>query len=187
MKKMIDRVGICLLIAAFFWCGTLISDRQRLNRELIRLHIVAASDGAEDQARKLRVRDAVTQSLQSDLQKLTDAEQARAYLQEKLPDIQQVATRTLQNLGCQDSVRVSLCKEAFDTRVYDTFSLPSGVYQALRIVIGEGQGHNWWCVVFPGLCVPDGLNQALQGQQGYELRFGVLDALGKLENILFAG
>ena len=52
MKKMIDRVGICLLIAAFFWCGTLISDRQRLNRELIRLHIVAASDGAEDQVRK---------------------------------------------------------------------------------------------------------------------------------------
>ena len=126
MHKMIDRVGICLLIAAFFWCGTLISDRQRLNRELIRLHIVAASDGAEDQARKLRVRDAVTQSLQSDLQKLTDAEQARAYLQEKLPDIQQVASRTLQSLGCQDSVRVSLCKEAFDTRVYDTFSLPSG-------------------------------------------------------------
>ena len=203
MKKMIDRVGICLLIAAFFWCGTLISDRQRLNRELIRLHIVAASDGAEDQVRKLRVRDAVTQSLQSDLQKLTDAEQARAYLQEKLPDIQQVASRTLQSLGCQDSVRVSLCKEAFDTRVYDTFSLPSGVYQALRIVIGEGKGHNWWCVVFPGLCVPaasegfadtaagagfpDGLNQALQGQQGYELRFGVLDALGKLENILFTG
>ena len=102
MKKMIDRVGICLLIAAFFWCGTLISDRQRLNRELIRLHIVAASDGAEDQARKLRVRDAVTQSLQSELQKLTDAEQARAYLQEKLPDIQQVASRTLQSLGCQD-------------------------------------------------------------------------------------
>ena len=126
MKKMIDRVGICLLIAAFFWCGTLISDRQRLNRELIRLHIVAASDGAEDQARKLRVRDAVTQSLQSDLQKLTDAEQARAYLQEKLPDIQQVASRTLQSLGCQDSVRVSLCKEAFDTRVYDTFPCPPG-------------------------------------------------------------
>ena len=96
----------------------------------------------------------MTKSLQADLKKLTDAEQARAYLQEKLPDIQQVASRTLQSLGCQDSVRVSLCKEAFDTRVYDTFSLPSGVYQALRIVIGEGKGHNWW---WAGIGRPTGM------------------------------
>jgi len=197
------RVFICLLLAVFFWCGTLISDRQRLREELIRLHVVAASDSPEDQARKLEVRDAVTKSLQSDLQNIKDAEQAKQYLQAKLPYIQEVARNTLRSLGCEDGVSVSLCREAFDTRVYDTFTLPAGVYEALRIVIGEGQGKNWWCVVFPGLCIPaasegfetvaagagfpEALNQSLSGESNWDLRFGILDAMGKLETILFAG
>lgn len=203
MKRMIKCVGICLLLAVLFWCGTLLSDRQRLHQELIRLHVVANSDSPVDQARKLRVRDAVTQSLRADLQNIQDVQQAKQYLQEKLPYIQKVAANTLHTLGCEDAVTVSLCLETFEKRVYDTFTLPSGVYQALRIVIGEGQGKNWWCVVFPGLCVPaasegveevaagagfpGALNNALTGEEGYELRFGILDAMGKLENFLFAG
>jgi stage II sporulation protein R len=95
-----------------------------------------------------------------------------------------------------------LCKEAFDKRVYDTFTLPAGIYNALLIVIGDGQGKNWWCVVFPSLCIPaasetfadtaagagfpETLNRALTGDNGYELRFAVLDVLGNLENILFS-
>lgn len=201
MRKIMGRVGICLLVAVFFWCGTLISDRQRLRQELIRLHVVANSDSPADQVLKLQVRDAVTDSLKSDLQKISDVRQAKQYLQEKLPYIQSVANQTLRSLGCEESVEVSLCREEFDTRVYDTFTLPAGVYHALRIVIGEGQGKNWWCVVFPGLCIPaasdgfedvaagagfpDALNESLTGEEGYELRFGILDAMGKLENILF--
>ena len=203
MKKIIGRVGICLLVAACFWCGTLLSDRQRLREELIRLHVVANSDSQDDQVRKLQVRDAVAESLKYDLENIADVELAKQYLQENLPYIQKVAENTLQALGCEDVVRVSLCRETFDTRVYDTFTLPAGVYHALRIVIGEGQGKNWWCVVFPGLCIPaaadgmadiaagagfpDALNSSLLGEEGYELRFGILDAMGKLENILFEG
>lgn len=203
MKKIIGRVGVCLLVAACFWCGTLLSDRQRLREELIRLHVVANSDSQEDQVRKLQVRDAVAESLKYDLENIADVELAKQYLQEKLPYIQTVAENTLQALGCEDAVRVSLCRETFDTRVYDTFTLPAGVYHALRIVIGEGQGKNWWCVVFPGLCIPaavdgmadiaagagfpDALNSSLLREEGYELRFGILDAMGKLENILFEG
>lgn len=201
MKKLMGRVGICLLAAVFFWCGMLVSDRQRLREELIRLHVVANSDSDQDQYYKLCVRDAVTESLKEDLEKVADQEQAKAYLQEKLPVIRRIAEETLTALGCDDTVAVSLCREAFDTRVYDTFSLPAGVYDALRIVIGEGEGHNWWCVVFPGLCLPaasDGvedvaagagfpetLTDTLTGEEGYELRFGLLDAMGKLENLLF--
>ena len=203
MKKIMGRVGICFLLAAFFWCGTLISDRQRLRQELIRLHVVANTDAREDQIRKLQVRDAVTESLKTDLEIIADVEQAKAYLQEKLPYLQTVAEQTLKSLGCEDSVTVRLCKEAFDTRVYDTFLLPAGVYNALRIVIGEGAGQNWWCVVFPGLCIPaasdgvqdvaagagfpEALNKSLTQEEGYELRFGILDAAGKLENMLFRG
>ena len=197
------RVGICFLLAAFFWCGTLLSDRQRLREELIRLHVVPNSDAQEDQIRKLQVRDAITRSIESDLGSITDVRQAEQYLREKLPYIQGVAEEALKAVGCDDGVSVSLCREAFDTRFYDTFTLPAGVYNALRVVIGDGQGKNWWCVVFPGLCIPaasDGvadvaagagfpqsLQDSLTGEAEYELRFGVLDALGKLENILFAG
>lgn len=191
----------CAVLAGGVWCGALLADRQTLNTELIRLHVVANSDSEQDQALKLRVRDAVTESLKQDLQQLTDVDAARAYLQENLPKIQQIADQTLEAAGCDARTVVTLCKEAFDTREYDTFSLPAGIYEALRIVIGEGEGHNWWCVVFPGLCVPatsdgfeakaagagfaDRLTDTLTGEDGYEIRFFFLDCLGKLENGLF--
>ena len=175
---------------------------QHLHQEVIRLHVVANSDSVEDQQNKILVKDAVTSSLQKDLQNMLDIRQAKQYLQEKLPYIQTIAEDTLKALGCTDDVAVSLCTEAFDTREYDTFTLPAGIYNALRIVIGEGQGKNWWCVVFPSLCLPvaaetfadtaasagfpETLNCTLTGENGYELRFAVLDALGKLENILFS-
>lgn len=199
MKKAMNTLGICLLLAVFFWCGTLLSDRQRLSQDLIRLHVVANSDSRQDQYLKLRVRDVVTESLRSGMQDVTDVEAAKAYIQEKLPQIRQLVCDTLKSLGCADSVSVQLCREGFDVRHYDTFSLPAGVYESLRIVLGDGGGQNWWCVVFPALCLPaasdgmenvaagagfpDSLNESLTGEA--ELRFGLLDAMGKLENCLF--
>ena len=107
----------------------------------------------------------------------------------------------LEEAGYDGEAVVTLCKEAFDTRYYDTFTLPAGVYEALRITIGEGAGKNWWCVVFPTFCVPaagegfedvavdagfsDALSGALTGEKPYELRFFFLDKLGELENRLF--
>lgn len=203
MKKAMKRIGICLMAALAVWGGTLLADRQRLNEELIRLHVVANSDSREDQEVKLQVRDAVIESLEADLKSLGDVEQAKAYLQENLPKIQAVANQTLKKAGYSGDAVVSLCKEAFDTREYDTFSLPAGIYEALRIVIGEGEGHNWWCVVFPTLCVPattegfadtaagagfpDSLTGALTGEEEYQVRFYLLDALGRMENYFFPG
>jgi len=203
MRKLIGRCGICLFIVVLFWCGTLIADRQRLNEELIRLHVIANSDSQEDQQIKLLVRDAVTESLREELQNVSDVKQAMQYMEEKIPAIRAVAEQTLSSLGYQMPVNVSLCREAFDTRVYDTFILPAGVYKALRIVIGEGAGKNWWCVVFPQFCIPvsgeefenvaagagfpQSLNNTLTGESGYELRIGLLAAMGGLENILFGG
>ncbi|MBQ8834882.1 MAG: stage II sporulation protein R [Oscillospiraceae bacterium] len=193
------RVGFCFLLAALVWCGTLLADRELLNEELIRLHVVANSDSEEDQAIKLRVRDAVTESLREAMEDVADVEEAKAYLQENLPKIQKVANDTLRSLGCTEEAVVTLCRQAFDTRYYDTFTLPAGVYDALRITIGAGEGQNWWCVVFPTFCIPattegfedvaagagfpDALNEALTGEQ--EVRFFFLDALGKLENLFF--
>ena len=202
MKKRINRVLICAALAVIVWTGSLIADKLTLRNELVRLHVVGASDSAEDQAMKLHLKDKIVESLKTDMASLRDAEAAKAYLQENLPKIEQLANSILQEAGCTDVAEVSLGAEAFTTRVYDTFTLPAGIYNALRIVIGEGQGKNWWCVVFPSLCLPaasetfadtaagagfpDTLNRALTGETGYELRFAVLDALGGLENILFS-
>ena len=200
MRKCMKRLGICFLIAALVWTGGLIADRARLRRELIRLHVVAASDSQEDQAIKLRVRDAVVESLREEMKNLKDVDQAKIYLQENLPKIELLANRVLQDAGCEDRATVQLCVEEFSKRVYDTFSLPAGLYESLRIIIGEGEGKNWWCVVFPELCLPatsegfeetascagfpDALTAALEGEEGYEIRFFLLDVLGRLENLI---
>ena len=203
MGKFLRRIVFCLVIAAVVWAGMLLADRQTLKDSLIRFHVVAASDSEEDQSVKLKVRDAVLESLQRELENLSDLEQAKAYLQENLPKIENVANRVLEEAGFSDRATVSLCLEEFGTRVYDTFTLPAGIYESLRIVIGEGQGHNWWCVVFPGFCLPaagedfsdvacgagltETLASTLAGKDGYEIRFFLLDALGELENLLHRG
>ena len=200
MKKLIKCVFACALRAAFVWCGTIIADRQRLNEELIRLHVVANSDSAEDQELKLQVRDAVITSLRQALADVQDTEQAKEYLQENLPKLQELANRTLDAAGSAQRAVVTLCREGFPTRQYDRFSLPAGIYEALRVTIGDGAGKNWWCVVFPSLCVPqtsqgfsdtaagagfpDALSGALTGEEPYQIRFYLLDKLGELEKIL---
>ena len=200
MKKILKRIAICVTFVGVVWCMTIVSDKKTLRNELIRLHVVAASDSEEDQALKLRVRDAIVNSLQDQMAQVADAEQARAYLQENLPLIETVANRVLQESGSSDTATVSLQHEEFPKRDYDTFTLPAGIYEALRVTIGEGQGHNWWCVVFPTLCVgatvedfeetalcagmEDSLTAALTGNSDYEIRFFVLDAIGRLENFL---
>lgn len=198
-----NRIWFCLILAAAGWTAVLLADRATLREELIRFHVVANSDSAEDQSIKLQVRDAVIESIQKDLERVSDIDAAKAYIQENIPKIQETAERALETAGVDSQAVVTLCKEAFDTRHYDTFSLPSGVYESLRIVIGEGEGHNWWCVAFPSLCVPateadfeevavgagfsDSLSQTLSKAGSYEVRFYLLDQLGKLENIFFEG
>ena len=200
MKKMIKCVFVCALLTGLVWCGTVIADRERLNEELIRLHVVANSDTSEDQELKLLVRDAVITSLRQALADVQDTQQAKEYLKENLPKLQELANKALDAAGSTQRAVVTLCREGFPTRQYDTFSLPAGVYEALRITIGEGEGKNWWCVVFPSLCLPrtsqgftdtaagagfpEALSGALSGEEPYQIRFYLLDKLGELEKIL---
>lgn len=201
MEKLVKRVTICVILVVLLWCGTGIMDRNRLNEELIRLHVVANSDSELDQEIKLRVRDAVNESLSDAMQNVADVEAAKLYIRENLPKIEAVVNQVLREAGFSDRSVAVFCKEAFDTRVYDTFTLPAGVYETLRITIGNGEGKNWWCVVFPTLCLPvssdefsevaagagfsDALSGALTGEEEYELRFFLLDMLGNLDRYFF--
>ena len=203
MGNVLKKCGFCILLASLVWLGTVIGDRQILHDDLIRLRVVGASDSAEDQTLKLRVRDAVTGYLQENMTAAKDTEEAEACIRGSLAELQAIAETVLEESGCTSAVSVGFTEEAFPVRHYDTFSLPAGVYKSLRIVIGEGEGRNWWCVVFPTLCLPetaeafeaaamdvgmeDSLACALTGEEGYELRFYFLELLGRMENMLFKG
>lgn len=188
-------------IVAMVWFGGVLADSARLREDILRLHVVADSDAQEDQQVKLQVRDAIIGSLREGLEKLTSPEEAYAYVEQMLPKLTQVANQVLRDAGFSQNAQVTLGQESFPVREYDTFSLPSGVYHSLKVTIGSGQGHNWWCVVFPQLCVgattqdfvqtaqtsemPQSLTGALTGE--YEIRFWLLDKLGELENFLRDG
>lgn len=193
MGRKLKRIASLALIVAIVWAGGLLADKERLRQDILRLHVVAASDSEADQAVKLRVRDAVLGSLRQGLSDLTDVEQAKDYVTQMLPKIERAANLVLAEAGFDDTVQVSLTEWEFPEREYDTFSLPSGVYNALRVVIGQGDGQNWWCVVFPELCMgatseefremstfSDNLDDTLTGE--YEIRFWLLDKLGQIEN-----
>ncbi len=126
----------------------------QVRQDVLRLHILANSDSPEDQALKLQVRDAVlleTEDLFSGAATLAEAQAKAAAC---LPAIEETARRTLAENGCQLPVRAELTRMYFNTREYEDSTLPAGEYDALRLTIGEAQGKNWWCVMFPPLCIP---------------------------------
>lgn len=178
------------------------AEHRELTGGVIRLHVVADSDEAGAQDLKLKVRNAVTGLLSREMAGIHEKSEARQYIASHLVEICSAAQQVLQRERCPQDLTVTLEKEKFDRRDYDTFSLPAGRYDSLRITIGSGTGHNWWCVVFPALCVPasardfencaslagmdpETVQTLEQNGKFYEFRFGLLDALGELGNRLF--
>lgn len=148
-------VEIALLIglAVFLASGGLALRAQaQLADRVVRLHVLANSDGEEDQALKLLVRDRVLARATELLTQAGDRAEAESLLRTALPELEALAVRELRANGCDYPVRAELTDTEFPTRDYDGFTLPAGEYLALRVVIGEGAGRNWWCVVFPPLC-----------------------------------
>ncbi len=126
--------------------------QEQLSEKLIRLHVIANSDDDGDQQRKLLVRDAVLAFLQE--QELQSRQQTLSWLTENLDDLSNLAFRVLEEENCAMPVTVSIGQEYYPVRHYETFSLPAGEYLSLKIMLGEAQGKNWWCVVYPAICVP---------------------------------
>ncbi len=204
VKRILKWLFLAALAFALTCTAGLLRDRQVLRNELVRLHVVANSNSPEDQAAKLAVRDAVLALVEDTMVKLPAAQDAAAYLTSRSEDIQAAAEAALSKAGLTHTVTVTLEEEAFPTRDYDTFRLPAGVYNTLRLTIGEGTGKNWWCVLFPSLCIPassDGFEEAAEAagmsgtlshtlteqNTGFQIRFRFLEWLGELENKLFSG
>ncbi len=124
-----------------------------VENSVLRLHILAASDSSTDQMNKLLVRDALIAQSAVWNKECSNREDMEETLAANLPMIEQIAEETLRANACNDSVTASLCKMNFPARQYGDITLPAGEYDALRLVIGEGEGQNWWCVMYPSICV----------------------------------
>ena len=140
--------------------------------QVLRLHVVANSDSNRDQALKLLVRDAVLARASELLDGVSDRDSAEQALSPHLDDLVRSAERVLAAEGCGDAVTVALADQWFPTKEYDGFALPAGQYRALRVTIGEGRGHNWWCVVFPPLCLGSVTEESVETVAGEALSDG---------------
>ena len=141
---------LTILIATIF---TLVGkEEQLLTENFFRFHVLANSDSEEDQALKLKVRDAVIEYLEPGLKESNSKEATRAYILNHLPEITDVAGRTLRAAGSNYDLQVVIGESEFPTKSYGSVTLPAGRYEALRIEIGAAEGRNWWCVMFPTLC-----------------------------------
>ena len=158
--------------------------------DTLRMHIIAASDSEQDQRSKLLVRDAVLQQY-SDILCGKSIEQAIAFAQFLKDDIKQTALNVLKQQGSSDDVRVEITDMYFDTRSYQNgITLPAGNYSAVRIIIGEGKEQNWWCVMYPPLCIPaciegdsaqiKGEIAALENQPAYKAKFALVELAQKI-------
>ncbi len=154
-NKLLGKALVCgfvmAVIASFFpfaaACGG-------LPENVVRLHVVANSDSEEDQSVKLLVRDAVLEEAAKWYGGAQSMEEASSQLCTHLQSLGETARTTLAENGMEYSAKVEMTEMYFSTRDYGTFRLPAGRYRTLRVTLGEGQGKNWWCVVFPSLCLP---------------------------------
>ena len=120
---------------------------------VLRLHVLANSDNQEDQSLKLKVRDAVLEGTKDLFSDCKNREQARAAIENNIPLIKEIAENTVCENGYDTRVSVSLIEEEYPTRNYESCCFPAGEYLSLKISLGDGDGQNWWCVLFPPMCL----------------------------------
>ena len=180
-------MALSLALCAGTWAQT---RQQTISSALVRLHVIADSDAAEEQEIKLEVRDAVLAYLTPALEEAENQQQARQIIRDNLEGIAQAAGSAAR--GRQ--ISVTLSRESYPTREYEGFTLPAGRYESLRVILGQGQGKNWWCVVFPPLCLSAAESEKVQDvlngedlsivteEEGYVLRFRLVELWGEFLN-----
>lgn len=161
MKKFIAAYFIIVTILGYMYVSVDVKDAGAVSsaivipEEAIRLRILANSDNEKDQAIKRMVRDEVNKSLAKWTESLGSVEEARAEMKKRLPEIDELVERTLKEKGIDITHSIQFKKVEFPTKLYGNFLYPAGKYEAILITLGEGEGDNWWCVLFPQICLVD--------------------------------
>ena len=166
--------------------------------KVLRLHVIANSDSDEDQSLKLLVRDAILEKTNGLLAETTSREDARLIIKENLYELQKIAKSTVKENGYSYPITIEFGEEEYPTKSYESCAFPSGKYLSLRIKIGSAQGKNWWCVLFPPLCLSAASDKDAYTSVGitdsqyqiitdtdkpkYKLRFKILESFNEIIN-----
>ena len=177
----------CVLLTLCFCAFMPVNGEQKIYRDLIRLHVLANSDSEDDQNLKLEVRDYILGDIAALTEDCADASEAAEKIRDGLYNIEIKAKDFINQKGYDYNISAALSNEAYPERTYEDsngeiFTFPSGKYNSLIITIGEGQGQNWWCVLFPPIClsgskIEDGL--AVAGYSGEQINILKKDKGGK--------
>lgn len=187
--RMLEISAVIALFVCIISCVSFENDCEDIRENVLRLHVIADSDSEEAQSVKLKVRDALLSEGRELFEGNSDIEEAETSISENLELMKAAAERTLRENGYTYSAEIELTECYFPTRQYGNVTLPAGNYNALRVVLGEGEGHNWWCVMFPPMCLPAAgkdeakLNDVLDeksidivtGGKKYEVRFWIVE------------
>lgn len=186
-------LGMAFSVFCAGFCG-FAEDYRDITQTVFRLHVLANSDSEEDQSLKLKVRDAVLEENSDIFEDCKSAEEAAAAAREHIDEIKSSAEKVLAENGAGYGAECGIAKMRFDDRVYGDMTMPAGEYLALRVTLGDAEGKNWWCVMFPPLCLPAVSGEAaeevfspeeldiLEDRESYECRFYFLELLEKLRN-----
>ena len=167
-------ISLLLLLPEMFFTKPSVSPSLSLEDRILRLHILAAGDDTASQEIKLHVRDAVLNHIQTATAGADTAKEAEETLTPLLPEIISVANQTLTAYGVSYTATAEITTEFFPIKQYGSVLLPPGEYRALRIVLGDGEGKNWWCMLYPSLCFTEGITATLPETEKEELH-GLLD------------
>ena len=159
-KMLLSVFGIALSLYIAFSCTYFAGAAKTVRDDVVRLHILANSNSEFDQNVKLKVRDSILNKNTALLSNGVNTENAPLYFEASKDELLESAEAVLREYNCDYNAKITLQKEYFETRVYGDYTFPAGEYTALKVVLGEGEGKNWWCVMFPPLCIPaaDGVN-----------------------------
>ncbi len=196
-KKALEWALVFGLICSVFWSfADFDVSCEELRHNVLRLHIVANSDSALDQGVKLEIRDEILRESRSLFETDGDLRSAIEAAEKNLGGYEKIANKILEEKGMDYKAEVKIGNAFFDTRVYEDFTLPSGEYKSLIINLGKGEGKNWWCVIFPSVCLPTGDKDDLSrsvGEKGCEIsrnsgkfkvRFKTVELYEKLKNAM---
>lgn len=154
MKMYKLLLTLCVFVLCVAVCDVLpIHGEEKIYESVVRLHVLANSDSEYDQKLKLKVRDAILSYVSPLVIDSASREEAIEILSQNLNEIEAIAQNVVYDEGYNYSVELTLTLEEYPTRNYEAMSFPSGVYVSLRVLIGEAEGQNWWCVLFPPLCL----------------------------------
>ncbi len=188
-------VAFALVIAVVFSVIGFGKECEDIRSDVVRLHILANSDSEADQRVKLAVRDALLNGGKELFNGTVNKDSAEYMLEVQKDELIRIADNVLKDNGFDYTAQIYLTEEYFTTRTYENFTLPAGEYLALKVVLGNGEGHNWWCVMFPPLCLPAASENAdidavfgedgadiIQSGAKYEIRFKIVEIIESIKS-----